>query len=463
MKNKEIFFFRIRDKCFAYSINNTQCVSIDNLTLSVLPRLLENKNEWIHKMYSPVFTDSELDSCINQCLEFLNEQKSYRKGDSYKYQINQDINNICLLLAYDCNLRCEYCYAHGGSFGEQRMLMSQNVMTKAIDFCLKNTGKEEKIQIGFFGGEPLLNFDVIVKCVTYANRRVSEINKEVTYSIVTNATLLNQEIMDFLYNNNFSIIFSIDGPKSIHDRHRKSMTGKSTHSLVLHNVLTFKKNYTDDFTIRGTFTSITPNFSEQVLFLNDLGFNQISVEEAQLSEKHPGSIYSQSDILRIQLEYDKLADIFLEWFDKGKHLHFYPFENCLRDIINPKTQHRPCGSGCNVIAIAPDGSIFPCFEAAIEKENIIGHIDKGFDDTKRLVFQSNYVDKYKLCQECWLKYFCGGGCYSFNIHYNRNIGIPYQPNCDLTKYRYMISAWIMSKIIERGEEAVMKLKSNLGI
>ena len=462
MKNEKLYFFRIRDKCFAYSINTTQCVAIDDISLSVLPRLLEKDFSWIHQRFTPVFSKTKINSCIKQCLEFLKEDVLYSDRDPYEHQIANDVNTICLHISHDCNLRCDYCYAKGGSFGK-RTFMSMEVLTKAINFSLFNSGNEEKIHIGFFGGEPLLNFNIIETSVCYAKRRATDMNKEISFSIVTNATLLNQEIMDFLYQNNFSIIFSIDGPKSIHDRHRKFTNGKSTHSLVLRNILKYLKNYSEDFTVRGTFTSITPNFSEQVLYLNNLGFKQIAVEEVQLSEKHPYSIYSQSDILRVQSEYDKLADIFLEWFDSGKQLHFYPFENCLRDIINPKMLHRPCGAGINSIAIAPDGRIFPCFEAVVEAENKIGHIDTGIDDKKRFIFQNNHVDKYSSCQECWLKYFCGGGCYAFNIRYNNNIEIPYQPNCELTKYRYMISAWIMSKIIERGEKAVMKLKSNLGI
>jgi uncharacterized protein len=273
--------------------------------------------------------------------------------------------------------------------------------------------------------------------------------------------LLTPKIMDFICRERFSLIFSIDGSKETHDRMRKTKNGKGSHSIVLRNVKEYMQNYSHNFTVRGTFTKTTPNFTQQVLFLNNQGFKSISVEPSQLDATNTNSISNDGAISRILVEYDQLADIYLDRFISDNPIHFFHFDYNLRKLLRPQQTHAECGAAGGFISITPDGRIFPCFETVPEKENCIGHINSGFDTHKRRIFQRMHVDSKEECNKCWIKYFCGGGCHAFNIRYNNNIMIPYEPQCEFIKYRFKLSAWILSEIMNRGENAVKKLKNHL--
>jgi uncharacterized protein len=341
--------------------------------------------------------------------------------------------------------------------------MSRQIMQKAIDFTFAHSGDSKSVNIGFFGGEALLNFKLICEAVEYAKKEANTLNKRVTFSLASNATLLTAGIMDFISRENFSLLFSLDGPQKIHDRMRISRNGENTHSVVLRKIKKYARGYSESFTVRGTFTKTTPNFSEQVIYLNDQGFKSISVEPAQLAENNPHSISNYSDMQRIMLEYDKLADIYLERIRKGKPLHFFHFDNCLRKLLNPSPSHTECGAGSGYIAVAPDGNIFPCFESVAERKNSIGNINSGFYMRKRIVFQRMHVDAKKECRDCWIKYYCGGGCHAFNIRYNYDINIPYKPQCEFIKYRFKLAVWLLSEISAAGEKAINTLEKHIGI
>ena len=463
MPDKGIYFFSIKDKYFAYDINTTYCVELDDIALTILPELLSVIRKGLKKKYAHVYSKSRLCRCIKECEDILDSGKFGAPSRPYKHRIQNNVSSVCLHVAHNCNLSCKYCYADAGSFGGNRSLMSSEVMIKAIDFTFANSGDIKDINIGFFGGEPLLNFPLIRDAVGYAKKQASRFNKKATFSLASNATLLTPLIMDFVDREDFSLLFSLDGPQNTHDRMRTFADGKGTHSVILKNLKDYLHRYSHNFTVRGTFTRTTPNFSEQVIFLNRLGFKSISVEPVQLDAANPNSIATYGDINRVMFEYDKLADIYLEGFDKGKPLNFFHFDNYLKKLLYPKPTYVECGAGGGYIAVTPDGMIFPCFEAVVEKENCIGHIDSGFNNRKRKLFQRIHVDAKKECSGCWIKYSCGGGCHAFNIRYNNNITVPYKPQCEFVKYRFKLSAWILSKIMERGEKAVNKLKKHLQV
>lgn len=458
-----VYFFTIRGKYFAYDVQSTACVALDSIGLTMLPEMLSGDREGLEEKYAHTYPKSQLGACIKQCRELLSNGIFSAKSNPYRHRIQKNVSSVCLHISHKCNLNCEYCYADAGTFGREAMLMSREMMLKAIDFAFAHSGDLGRLNITFFGGEPLLNFKLIREGVGYAKEQAEKFNKKVTFGMTSNATLLTPGIMDFIRQEDFSLIFSIDGPKKIHNRMRKFPTGKGSHARVIKNIGEYLRHYSDDFTARATFTRTTPNFSEQVLFLNGQGFENVSVEPAQLDAVHPHSISTQSEILRVKLEYDSLADIYLERFDKDKPLHFFHFDYDLRKLLNPQPIHTQCGAGDGFISIIPDGSIFPCFEMVVEEENCIGNVDSGFDVKKRKRFQRMHADVKKICRECWAKYICGGGCHAFNIRYNNNIKIPYKPYCEFMKYRSMLSAWILSEIKVRGEEAVEKLKKHLHI
>lgn len=461
MQISNIYFFSIRGRYFAYDINTTFCCELDDIALTILPELVSGNKDDLKEKYADIYPKSQLQKCIRECKELFELGYFKLNYPEYKHPVQNNVSALCLHISHNCNLNCEYCYADAGAFGGKRQLMSRQVMLRAIDFAFNHSGKNKSINVGFFGGEPLLNFKLIREAVQSAKNIAKESGKNVSFSMTTNATLLTPDIMDFLKKENFSLLFSIDGPQKIHDRMRKTKNNKCTHSIVLKNVKEYMNHYSDEFTVRGTFTRTTPNFSEQVIYLNSQGFRSISVEPAQLDENNPHSISTQGEIARILFEYDKLAVIYLQKIIEGKPLHFFHFDYYLKKLLYPQPTHTECGAGCGYIAVAPDGRIFPCFETVPEKENCIGHIDSGFYKVKRRTFQSMHADVKTECRNCWIKYICGGGCHAFNIRYNNNIKIPYKPQCEFIKHRYMLSSWILAELLNEGEKTINVLKEHL--
>lgn len=463
MQRNGIYFFCVMGRYFAFDVNTTFCTELDSIALSVLPELMSGTGDNLAKKYANVYPTQQLHECITECKNLLDNTSFGTMPSRYHHQIQDAVTTVCLHVAHHCNLNCEYCYADTGSFGGTRRLMSRQIMMQAVDLTFARSGNHKKVNVGFFGGEPLINFKLIRECVEYAKGKANELNKQVTFSMASNAVLLTPNIMDFLARENFSLLFSLDGPQHVHDRMRKTRNGRKTHALVLRNIKRFAKIYPGEFTVRGTFTRTTPNFSEQVLFLNEHGFKSVAVEPAQLAENSPHSITSMGDIARIMYEYDKLAGIYLERFNKGNPIYFYHFDDCLRKLLRPRPVHTECGAGSGYIAVTPDGKIFPCFEAVAEKENCIGHINTGFNKQKRKTFQRMHADVKKECRSCWMKYACGGGCHAFNIRFNRNIEAPYKIHCEFIKHRFKLSAWILAEIMDKGEKSVKALKKHLQV
>lgn len=463
MQINSIYFFSVRGRYFAYDTNTTFCAELDSVALTILPELLSGTNGSLEKKYAHVYPMPQLRKCFKECKELLDSGYFCVNPAPYKHRIQNNVAAVCLHIVHNCNLSCEYCYADTGAFGGNRQLMSRRIMLKAINFTFAHSGDIKSVNVGFFGGEPLLNFKLIREAVEYAKNKANTLNKKVTFSMASNAVLLTPDIMDFIKRENFSLLFSLDGPQKIHDQMRKTRDKRKSHAVVIRNINEYFRHYSDSFTVRGTFTRTTPNFSEQVLFLNNYGFKSVSVEPAQLAETHPHSISTNGEITKIMYEYDKLAAIYLERFNKDKPLHFYHFDHCLKKLLHPQPTYTECGAGSGFIAVAPDGAIFPCFETVPEKENSIGHIDSGFNTHKRRIFQRMHVDAKEECRKCWIKYSCGGGCHAFNIRYSNNIKIPYKPQCEFIKYRFKLSAWILSEVMNRGEKAVKKLKKHLQV
>lgn len=455
--------FSVQGKHFVCDVLTTQCFRLDSIGLSILPELLVGTQDNFEEKYAGAYPSSGLRKCIRECRETLRLGHFTASVPPYRHSRNDHIASLCLHVSHHCNLNCEYCYADAGSFGGKRSLMSQEVMRKAVDFAFMNSGDLEELGIGFFGGEPLLNLPVIQETVAYAKNRAQHLKKQVRFSMSTNATLLTRPTMDFLHRENFSLLFSLDGPARIHDRMRKDWKGRGTHACAMRNIRTFAKHFSPEFTVRGTFTRTTPNFTDQVLFLNDQGFCNISVEPAQLPPSHPHAITRDVELNRVKAEYDRLAHAYVERLRRGKPISFFHFDQCLEKLLAPRPTHTACGAAGGFIAVTPDGSIFPCFEAVVEKENCIGHLDTGFDKAKRRFFQHLHVDAKRGCRECWARYICGGGCHAFSIRYNGDIHIPYYPQCELFKYRFELSAWILSDVADMGATAMQSLRKHLGI
>ncbi|MGI6584648.1 MAG: thioether cross-link-forming SCIFF peptide maturase [Lutisporaceae bacterium] len=355
---------------------------------------------------------------------------------------------LCLNVAHDCNMRCGYCFAHTGDYREERKLMPFSVASRAIEFLLESSGKRKRLEVDFFGGEPLMNFDVVKETVLFAREKEKDYNKRIGFTITTNGTLLDKEKAEFTNEYMDNIVLSIDGRKKINDRMRKFTDGSGTYDDIMPRLKSFVASRGDkSYYIRGTFTSNNLDFCSDVLHLADEGFKEISIEPVA-AEPGKGYALREEHLPRIYKEYDKLADKYIDYYERGKGFRYYHF---LMDLDGGPCVYKrvsSCGSGVEYFAVTPDGELYPCHQFVGRKEYLLGNVWKGIINTKlQKEFSENTVYHKNKCRECWARFYCSGGCQANAAAFNNDLKEPYDLECKLQKKR--IECAIMIKVYEK--------------
>lgn len=337
-----------------------------------------------------------------------------------------DLKALCLHMAHDCNLRCDYCFADKGAYRGKLALMSSGTACRAVDLLLDHSTRKH-VEIDFFGGEPLLNFPAVKETVEYALRRQGD--RVVHFTLTTNATILNEEILGFLNRHMDNLVFSLDGRKEVHDRMRKFADGGGTYDIVLKNIrriLDARSRGT--YFIRGTFTPENLDFSRDAAHIRSLGFREISLEPV----KGIGYAFTPKQQDAVLKEYEEYAAGYaLEADYRFYHFHLDLYRGpCVLKRI------RGCGAGFEYAAVTPDGNLFACHQLAGLEEFCLGNVRDGFRNmplTDRMRKVS--VMSKETCRECWAKFFCSGGCHASAFYRNRNIMIPDDQDCVFQKKR----------------------------
>ncbi len=363
---------------------------------------------------------------------------------------NPVIKAMCLNVSHNCNLACEYCFADGGTYNDERKTMSYDTAKAAIDMLVEMSGTRRNLEVDFFGGEPMLDFEVVKKTVLYARSIERERGKNFRFTITTNAYRLNDEDIDFFNEQMYNVVISIDGRKEVHNRVRKTVGGKDSFDDVIKNALRFKERRKGQYYVRGTFTRYNLDFCSDVLFLNDLGFDQLSIEPVVLKPESPMSIREQ-DLPRIIAEYDKLAEEYIARRKTDKWFNFFPFMIDIDNAPCAVKRLKGCGAGGEYVAVAPDGTVYPCHQFDGIKSVALGNVFDGVNnDELRKKFYYCSVPTKTDCSECWAKYYCSGGCMANSFKFNGDINMPYKPACELMKKR--VECALAIKAIEEGEQ-----------
>lgn len=350
--------------------------------------------------------------------------------------IDSPIKAMCLHVAHDCNLRCKYCFASTGDFGHGRKLMTEETAKQAIDFLLTHSGTRRNLELDFFGGEPLMNFDVIKKTVDYARKRESEFGKNFRFTVTTNGILLDDEKIKYINREMDNVVLSLDGRKEINDMMRPCSNGKGSFDVI---VPKYKKlvegRGTKDYYIRGTFTKHNLDFAKDVIDVNDMGFDQLSMEPVVTDEDKDYAI-TKNDLPIVFKEYEKLAQKIIEKKKDGSGINFFHFMIDLTQGPCAIKRLRGCGCGNEYVAITPEGDIYPCHQFVGMEEWKMGHVSDGVvdDEKKRFFAKTTVYDKPK-CKECWAKFYCSGGCNANNLQYADDAHTPYEIGCEMEKKR----------------------------
>ncbi len=362
---------------------------------------------------------------------------------------SEHVKALCLHICHDCNLRCKYCFAGTGDYKGHREFMSEEVALKAIDFLIENSGNRKILETDFFGGEPLMNFDVVKKTVEYANKRASELGKKFLFTMTTNGVLLRGEIADWLNENMENVVLSLDGRQEVHDDVRKTVNGKGSFEVVIQNFKNFVAKRGDkSYYIRGTFTNKNLDFAKDVLFMADSGFKEISLEPVVLEKGHELAI-SDEMLPEIKEEYKRLAREYIKRKKEGKGFHFFHFTidleggPCLSKRVNA------CGAGNEYFSVTPVGDIYPCHQFADKPEFYMGNVFEGkLNEEIRSKFKNSSLFTREGCEDCFARYHCSGGCAANNYVFNGDINKPYKPTCEMLKARTECAMHILSALKE---------------
>ena len=346
------------------------------------------------------------------------------------------VKALCLHIAHDCNLACRYCFAGEGEYKGDRSLMSLEVGKKALDFLVANSGNRRNLEVDFFGGEPLMNFDVVKELVAYGRELEKTHDKHFRFTLTTNGVLLRDDVIEFANKEMDNIVLSIDGRKEVHDHMRPFKNGKGSYDFILDK---FKKvaesRNQQKYYVRGTFTHYNLDFVKDVLSLADEGFEQISVEPVVAGPEEPYAIHEE-DIPQICEGYDELAKEMLKRKKEGRGFNFFHYMIDLSGGPCVYKRLSGCGSGTEYLAVTPWGDLYPCHQFVGEEEFCLGNVDDGIVNTDmRDTFKLCNVYAKEECRNCFAKFYCSGGCAANAYHCHQDINKPYEIGCELQRKR----------------------------
>ena len=386
---------------------------------------------------------------INQLIA----QEMLFTDDSYitdKMKNNEDsvVKAICLHVAHDCNMICTYCFGEQGTFAGSKCLMSLEVGIKAIDYLIANSGFRRNLEIDFFGGEPLMNFEVVKKLVDYGREQEKLFNKNIRFTITTNGLLLDDEKTEYINQTMDNVILSIDGRPEVNDNMRKTVNGSPTYDVITKNYLDFVDKREGLYYVRGTFTRNNLDFTKDIEHLVNLGFSNVSVEPVVTDLKQPYAL-QETDRDKIFDEYDRLTDLYMEKMSKGEAFDFFHFNVDLEQGPCIVKRLSGCGAGTEYLAISPEGDIYPCHQFVGKKDFYIGNLfDSEITNKQRDKFLNASIYNKEDCRNCWAKFYCSGGCHANAINISGDINKPYKLGCDLEKKRLECAIGIYAKTIE---------------
>lgn len=416
---------------------------VDELTYDLLdnvePPFEDSCPESVLDKLKLFYNEDDIKSCYDEIKELYNQKILFSDDDYEKYaqySVASPVKAMCLNIAHDCNLRCEYCFASTGDFGKGRKLMDFETGKNAIDFLLEKSANRQNLELDFFGGEPLMNFNTVKQIVEYARSKEKEYNKNFRFTITTNGLLLDDDKIDFINKEMSNVVLSIDGRKEVNDRVRKRVDGSGCYDKIIESFKKLVDKRGDkEYYVRGTFTKYNLDFSEDVFALYKAGFDQISVEPVVCDAKENYAI-TEKELPAVFSEYEKLTAKILENEKKGGKFNFFHFMVDLDQGPCAIKRLRGCGCGNEYVAVTPDGDIFPCHQFVGIDEYKMGNVNDGtFNLDMKGEFSKAHVYTKPECRQCWAKFYCSGGCNANNYQYMGDIHNAHKLSCQMEKKR----------------------------
>lgn len=397
------------------------------------------------------YCEQDIIESYDEIVELYENDILFSKDEYQQFEnmmVSAPIKAMCLHVAHDCNLRCKYCFASTGDFGVGRKLLDKETGIKAIDFLLENSKGRKNIELDFFGGEPLMNMEVVKTVVDYARSKEKEHNKNFRFTITTNGVLLNDENIAYINKEMSNVVLSIDGRREVNDKMRPAINGAGSYDIILPKFKQLVESRTqkdrDQYYVRGTFTKYNLDFAKDVLHMNEIGFDQVSIEPVVSADTCDYAI-TKSDLPQVFAEYETLAKELIALKKAKKGFNFFHFMLDLEQGPCAIKRLRGCGCGNEYVAVTPDGDIYPCHQFVGMTEWKMGNLQDGkLDIEMKNKFAKTNVYAKKECHECFAKFYCSGGCNANNLQYAGDILTPHLLSCEMQKKR--LECAIMMKV-----------------
>ena len=434
-----IHVFNYRDKNYIYDVGSGSLHECDKATADYLRA---QDGEEVDITY---LTDEQIAEIVSDVESLKAEGLLYKDEVKVYPPKSTEVKALCVHICHDCNFRCRYCFADEGAYRAKREAMSLETAKAAVDFLLKNSGNRKVLEMDFFGGEPLMNLQVIKDTVAYAKEEGAKLGKKFLFTTTTNALLLNDDVIEFFNAEMENVVLSLDGRPEVHDAIRKSLNGKGTYDLIIGKIKKFVQSRGDkSYYVRGTFTAKNLDFSKDVIFIAEQGFDSISMEpvvtdidDLQIKQEH---------LPRIAQEYEELCEKYLDKHEKGEGFNFFHFNIDLEGGPCLSKRVSACGAGNEYFSVLPNGDLYPCHQFASDKEFYMGNVWDGILKPEiREKFASSCLFTRKKCENCFAKFICSGGCNANNYHFNGDINDPYEVSCAMMKKRVECAMHILAK------------------
>lgn len=456
--------YKLGDLCVVLDVCSGSVHAVDEVAYDMIAGFETQERETLVDALAEKYrnredvTRPELEECYDQLLALKDAGKLFTEdtfapmAGELKARTSGVIKALCLHVAHTCNLNCSYCFASQGKYHGDRALMSYEVGKQALDFLMDHSGTRHNLEVDFFGGEPLMNFDVVKRLVAYARSVEKERGKHFRFTLTTNGVLIDDDVIDFANREMSNVVLSLDGRKEVNDRFRVDCAGNGSYDRIVPKFQEFVKKRGDkNYYMRGTYTHYNTDFTNDIFHMADLGFTELSMEPVVCDPSDPSAL-TEADLPILKEQYEILAKEMIKRDREGRGFTFYHY---MIDLTGGPCIYKRisgCGSGTEYMAVTPWGDLYPCHQFVGDPKYLLGDIWKGVTNTAvRDEFKHCNAYARKECQDCWAKLYCSGGCAANSYHATGSITGVYEYGCELFKKR--MECAIMIKVAENQELA----------
>ena len=461
--------YKLGDLCVVLDVCSGSVHAVDEVAYDMIAGFETQERETLVDALAEKYRDredvtrSELEECYDQLLALKDAGKLFTEdtfapmAGELKARTSGVIKALCLHVAHTCNLNCSYCFASQGKYHGDRALMSYEVGKQALDFLMDHSGTRHNLEVDFFGGEPLMNFDMVKKLVAYCREQEKIHNKNFRFTMTTNGVLIDDDVIDFCNKECHNVVLSLDGRKEVNDRFRKDYAGRGSYDTIVPKFQEFVKKRGDkNYYMRGTYTHYNTDFTNDIFHMADLGFTELSMEPVVSKPGDPSAL-TEADLPILKEQYEILAKEMIKRDREGRGFTFYHY---MIDLTGGPCIYKRisgCGSGTEYMAVTPWGDLYPCHQFVGDPKYLMGDIWKGVTNTAvRDEFKHCNAYARKECKDCWAKLYCSGGCAANSYHATGSITGVYEYGCELFKKR--MECAIMIKVAENQELAAQGIE-----